>query len=70
MKTDSTGAYGYHLWVSPFGGFATHGYQGQNMYLFPELELLVVFNGALSPDWSDYELDLLVKNFILKAVKA
>lgn len=70
VKTDSTSAYGYHLWVSRFGGFATHGYQGQNMYLFPELELLVVFNGALPSDSSDYELDRLVKGFILKAVKA
>jgi CubicO group peptidase (beta-lactamase class C family) len=41
--------YGYHCWIPPFGGFATHGFMGQNMYVFPDRELVVVFTAALVP---------------------
>jgi hypothetical protein len=42
-------SYGYHCWIPEFGGFATHGYMGQNMYVFPDRELVVVFTAALVP---------------------
>lgn len=41
--------YGYTCWIPAFGGFATQGYMGQNMYLFPDHQLVLVFNGALAP---------------------
>ncbi|MBN1961281.1 MAG: serine hydrolase [Deltaproteobacteria bacterium] len=41
--------YGYHCWVPPFGGFATQGYMGQNMYVLKERNLIVVFTAELSP---------------------
>lgn len=41
--------YGYTCWIPAFGGFATQGYMGQNMYILPEHQLVLVFNGALVP---------------------
>jgi CubicO group peptidase (beta-lactamase class C family) len=63
------GSYGYQCWVPRFGGFATRGYQGQDMYVFPEQDLLVVFNAALPGNQADIALDALVQEFILPAVR-
>ena len=62
--------YGYHCWIPRFGGFATRGYMGQNMYVLPELELLAVFTGALVPtENADATLDDFVSTYILPAVR-
>jgi CubicO group peptidase (beta-lactamase class C family) len=58
--------YGYHCWIPPFGGFATHGYMGQNMYVFPDRELVVVFTAALvPPEKGDALLGDLVRRLVL-----
>jgi CubicO group peptidase (beta-lactamase class C family) len=63
--------YGYHCWIPRFGGFATRGYMGQNMYLLPDRELLVVFTGALVPtERADATLDDFVSRFVLAAVRS
>jgi CubicO group peptidase (beta-lactamase class C family) len=62
--------YGYHCWVPRLGGFATRGYMGQVMYIFPDCELVIVFTGALvPPERADSLLDDLVRTFILSAVE-
>ena len=63
------GSYGYQCWVPRFGGFATRGYQGQEMYVFPEQDLLIVFNAALPGNEADNALDALVTEFVLPAVR-
>jgi CubicO group peptidase (beta-lactamase class C family) len=63
------GAYGYLCWVPKIGGFATRGYMGQNMYVFPDRDLIVVFNAALPYQRADPDLDDLVREFVLPAVK-
>lgn len=63
--------YGYHCWIPPFGGFATRGYMGQNMYVLPDLKLVVVFTGLLKPsETADATLDRLMSGFILPAVRS
>ncbi len=62
-------AYGYHCWISPFGGFATRGYMGRHMFVLPERRLLAVITGELlPPETADATLDDLVERFILAAV--
>ena len=63
--------YGYHCWMPSFGGFATRGYMGQNMYVLPDLKLVVVFTGLLKPsETADTTLDRLMSSFILPAVRS
>jgi len=60
--------YGYQCWIPRFGGFATRGFRGQNMYMLPDRHLLVVMNGALEPATTDAVADDLVERFVLPAV--
>jgi len=61
-------AYGYHCWIPRFGGFSTHGYMGQHLYVLPDRDLAVVFSGALvPPERADATLDDFVSRFILPA---
>ncbi len=71
VETPWAGAYAYQGWI-PSGvpiAFATRGYQGQNMYVFPDLDLVVVFNAAMPYQTADVDLDALVAEFVLPAVK-
>ncbi len=66
----SGNAYGYHCWISRFGGFVTRGYLGRNMYVLPERRLLAVITGELRPpEEADAQLDDLVERFVLAAVR-
>lgn len=65
----AAGAYGYQCWIPSFGGFATRGSMGQDMYVFPDRALVVVFTGALPYQRADEVLDGLVREFVLAAVK-
>ena len=61
-------SYGYHCWIPKFGGFSTHGFMGQHMYVLPGRDLLAVFTGALMPpDQADVTLDDFVSEFVLAA---
>ena len=64
----AAGAYGYQCWIPAIGGFATRGYMGQDMYVFPDRELVVVFTAALPYQQADVMLDELVRDFLLPAV--
>jgi len=62
--------YGYFFWIPNTGGFATRGYQGQDMYVFPDKDLIVVFTCAAHP-WEKIHglLEGIIRDYILSAVK-
>ena len=63
-------AYGYHCWIPKFGGFSTHGYMGQHLFVLPDRDVLAVFTGALvPPERADATLDDFVSEFVLSAVR-
>jgi len=59
------GQYGYHCWVPRIGGYATTGYKGQDMFMFPEKDLVVLFTSNLPHDRADEILIDLVEKFVL-----
>jgi CubicO group peptidase (beta-lactamase class C family) len=63
------GTYGYLCWIPNIGGFATRGRMGQNMYIFPDNNLIVVFTAGLPKENADIILDHIVQNFVLNALK-
>lgn len=67
--TPWAGDYGFQCWIPPIGGFATRGFMGQEMYMFPDRDLIAVFTAALPKESADITLDGIVKNYILKAVR-
>lgn len=67
-----SGAYGLHVWCAPpagFGGFVTRGYRGQNVYVLPERELVVVFTAELPFPECDGILDGVMAQHLLPAVQ-
>lgn len=63
-----SGKYGYHCWIPNIGGFATRGYMGQHMYIFPDKDLIIVFTSALPYQSADIDLDVIVRDFVLKSL--
>jgi CubicO group peptidase (beta-lactamase class C family) len=60
--------YGYQWWVDEGGYFMALGYQGQFIYVVPEVELVVVFVSNLAE--SDFFVpEILLNDYILPAVK-
>ncbi len=72
-RTDTpwAGGYGYGGWIPRVGaaGFTMRGYLGQEVYVFPEKDLLVVFTADLPPRVADFVADQLVREYVLPAVK-
>lgn len=58
--------YGYQWWMTEDGGFLSSGFFGQRCYVFPALDLVLVFNAALAID--DKHLKRLVWEHLLPAV--
>ncbi|PVX61345.1 serine hydrolase domain-containing protein [Paraburkholderia unamae] len=58
--------YGYQWWMTEDGGFLASGFFGQRCYVFPALDLVLVFNAALSID--DKALKPLIWEHLLPAV--
>ena len=46
----SSGEYGAHWWTAPLGGFRAVGYEGQYLYVVPDLDLLVLRLGKSSAE--------------------
>jgi len=63
------GGYGYLCWIPRIGGYAARGFAGQDLYVFPDRDLVVVFNAALPWAAADATLDELVRRFVLPAVR-
>jgi CubicO group peptidase (beta-lactamase class C family) len=62
--------YGYHMWVPRVGGYAAFGYMGQDMFILPEQNMVVVFTSALPAQFADKLLIGIVREFVLKSIKA
>ena len=58
--------YGYQWWILRNGAYAALGYRGQRIFVIPDLEMVVVFTGALS---SDTPL-VLVDAFVIPAARS
>jgi CubicO group peptidase (beta-lactamase class C family) len=59
--------YGYGWWVHEFGAYAAHGRGGQFIFVFPDLEVVVVFTSSL-PESKFVEPELLIRDFVVPAV--
>jgi CubicO group peptidase (beta-lactamase class C family) len=64
-------SYGYHWWTCDFSQtgkyFLGRGYQGQRVYVFPSLDMVVVFIGSLKDSESNLP-ERLLSRYVLKAV--
>jgi len=66
---EKTNYYGYLWWImnGSFDGYYTAGAGGQNIYIIPEYNIIVGFNGAAMGDDGIYEqiiLDYILKNIV------
>jgi CubicO group peptidase (beta-lactamase class C family) len=72
-RTDTpwAGGYGYGGWIPRVGApaFAMRGYLGQEVYVFPGKDLVVVFTADLPAREADGIADELVREYLLPAVK-
>jgi CubicO group peptidase (beta-lactamase class C family) len=61
---DSETGYGYQWWTSPIiGAYSARGYLGQLIYVFPDLDMVVIFTAS-----TNYLQDgVLIEDFILPA---
>jgi CubicO group peptidase (beta-lactamase class C family) len=63
------GAYGYLWWINSFGGYCTRGAFGQDMFVFPDKNLVVVFNSNFGIADAARRLNWLIRAKILTALK-
>jgi CubicO group peptidase (beta-lactamase class C family) len=56
----TNGTYGYLWWINSFGGYCTRGAYGQNMYVFSDKNLIIVFTGNLDITTADQTLNNMV----------
>jgi CubicO group peptidase (beta-lactamase class C family) len=72
-RTDTpwAGGYGYGGWIPRVGvpAFTMRGYLGQEVYVFPRKDLVVVFTADLPPGEADRITDELVREYVLAAVE-
>ncbi len=70
-KTDwkENGSYGYLWWINDFGGYCSRGLYGQEMYVVPEKNLVVVFISDINKFQSSKVLNSLIKNYIIPGVR-
>lgn len=64
-----TDYYGYHWWINSYGGFSSRGHMGQNMYVIPDLDLVVVFNSAINGAKADKELNTFMEDIVVNGCK-
>lgn len=65
------GSYGYHWWVqhhNGYKGYGTVGLYGQNMYVIPEKNLIIVFLSQLGSSSAVPTLNRVVDEYILPSV--
>lgn len=63
------GRYGYHTWAPVFGGFGAMGYLGQDMFIFPQHDLIVIFTANLPPEKADQLTMAITDRFVLKGLR-
>jgi CubicO group peptidase (beta-lactamase class C family) len=64
----ANGSMGYLWWINSFGGFSTRGAYGQNMYVFPDKDLVIAFTSGLPVSTADQTLNTVVKKYILPSI--
>lgn len=67
IDTDDGRGYGYAWWQLSFGGYAALGYGGQQILVFPERDMIVVFTSQSYPPEDEKQLWRLVDEFIIPA---
>ncbi len=60
----STG-YGYQIWTLPNKGFVFNGMLGQNVFVFPNRDLVIAITAGSSTLFSDYIGTQLIKDFVM-----
>lgn len=69
IQTYWTDKYAFHWWINNFGGYSSRGYMGQNMYIIPEKNLIIVFNSNIDVNIADRRLNTLMQDKILPSIK-
>jgi CubicO group peptidase (beta-lactamase class C family) len=67
IDTGDGRGYGYGWWQLSFGGYAALGYGGQQILVFPERDMIVVFTSQSHPPEDETQLWRLVDEFIIPA---
>lgn len=62
------GSYGYLWWINYFGGYSSRGAHGQNMYVFPDKNLIIVFTSDMAKNYADGALNFIVRERILPSI--
>lgn len=63
------GNYGYYWWLPPIGGYVARGYLGQQIFVFPDQDLVVVITANLDYPNTGIVLNDLMAKYVLPAVK-
>jgi hypothetical protein len=69
MNAAEDEGYGYLWWMNDFGGYSSHGFGGQYLFVIPELEMIIVFTSGLEDPVFPLPKEL-VETYILPAVKS
>lgn len=68
-KTEYSNGYGYHWWRNTFDGFHGNGFEGQELIVIPEFDLVIVFSGATN-SYHAGVAEGLVNSYILPSIKS
>lgn len=60
--------YGYHWWIPNNECFASQGACGQNIYVYPEKNIVIVYTGGLPVEKADSILHQLTSDYIIPAI--
>ncbi|MBP8084100.1 MAG: serine hydrolase [Spirochaetes bacterium] len=63
------GNYGYHWWIKNDDCFASQGAYGQNIYVYPEKDIVIVYTAGLPVEKADETLLQLTSDYIIPAIK-
>ena len=69
MNAAEDDGYGYLWWIDSFGGYSAHGFGGQYIFVFPTLDMVIVFTSGLPVSLFPMP-NQLVRNYLLPAAKA
>jgi len=63
-----SGKFGYHWWIPNNDCFASQGAFGQNIYIYPNKNIVIVYTGGLPVETADSTLLQLNSDFIIPAI--
>jgi CubicO group peptidase (beta-lactamase class C family) len=69
MNTAEDEGYGYLWWMNDFGGYSSHGFGGQYLFVIPDLDLIIVFTSGLEDPLFPTPKEL-VEAYLLPAVRS